>query len=388
MKIKKIRIYILKKNKISDKIPLPNFYSKGFIFFQIETIDGVCGLGEPNPYLSTNPNTKKKIYELFIKFLKDRRIGNINLNTIKKKMKNKINRSLLSSFEHALYDILGKYKNKSVRKLLSNNKKCSGSLDLYASGGSIFENKSYDYLIDEALSFKEDGFVGWKFRPKMPISNRSHQLRINKPPRFNIRELLNFAGKLRKKVGDNFHLMLDAGCRCKDQKEAKYLIEGLKDNNFLFIEEPLKRNIKKYTLLNKVLNHKIDISGGEHFHNYDEFFQWFKFNCLDVYQPDSNLLLYEELSLIYKMIKKQKKSLIFHNWCNPINVCSNFSFISSLNSNIITEYNVVANDFYKKFDISSFKINKGKAKIIESPGLGIDFNNNKNKNFSIYEKKF
>ena len=388
MKIKNIRIYILKKNKISNKIPLPNFYNKGFIFFRIETIDGVYGLGEPNPYLSTNLDIKKKIYELFIKYFKDKKINNVNLNIIKKKIKNKIHKSLLSSFEQALYDILGKYKNKSVRKLLSNNNKCSESLDLYASGGSIYENKSYDCLIDEALSFKEEGYVGWKFRPKMPISNQSHQSRINKPPEFNIKELLIFADKLRKKVGDSFHLMLDAGCRCKDQKEAKYLIEGLKDINFLFIEEPLKRNIKKYTLLNKILSHKIDISGGEHFHNYHEFFQWFKFNCLDIYQPDSNLLLYEELFAIYKMIQKKKKSLIFHNWCNPINICSNFSFISSLNSKIITEYNVVANDFYQKFDISSFKISNGKAKIIESPGLGIDFNNNKNRNFSLYEKKF
>ena len=45
MKIKNIRIYILKKNKTSNKIPLPNFYNKGFIFFRIETIDGVYGHG-------------------------------------------------------------------------------------------------------------------------------------------------------------------------------------------------------------------------------------------------------------------------------------------------------------------------------------------------------
>ena len=37
MLIKNITIYILKNKKISKKKPLPNFYTKGFVFFKMET---------------------------------------------------------------------------------------------------------------------------------------------------------------------------------------------------------------------------------------------------------------------------------------------------------------------------------------------------------------
>ena len=387
MLIKNITIYILRNKKNFKKIPLPNFYNKGFIFFKIETKEGVYGFGEPNPYLGSHGIIEKKIINLYIKYFKNKKINAINLNFLKKKIKGNLEKSLISSFQQALFDIHGKYLGKSVSQLLSKNDKSSSKLDLYASGGSIFENKSYDYLLDEAISFKEEGFVGWKFRPKMPLSNLSHQLRINKPPNFNIREVLSFSNKLRKSVGEKFHLMFDAGCRCKNIKEAKFLIEGLKDLNFLFIEEPIKRNLNKYISLKKELDKKIDIGAGENFHDYYEFINWIKFDCIDILQPDSNLLLYDELYKIFKLTKKRNKSLIFHNWCNPINVCSNFSFISSLNQNLITEYNVVINDFYDQFNINCFKIRKGKANIIKAPGLGVDLKKNKNNNFLLYEKK-
>ena len=85
--------------------------------------------------------------------------------------------------------------------------------------------------------------------------------------------------------------------------------------------------------------------------------------------------------------EKKNKRLIFHNWCNPINISSNFSFLSSLNTRSIAEYNVLTDDFYQKFAITGFKIRKGKAEILNSPGLGVDLSIKKNKNFVIYEKK-
>ena len=60
MLIKNITIYILRNKKNLKKIPLPNFYNKGFIFFKIETIDGVYGFGEPNPYLVSHGIIEKK----------------------------------------------------------------------------------------------------------------------------------------------------------------------------------------------------------------------------------------------------------------------------------------------------------------------------------------
>ena len=111
-----------------------------------------------------------------------------------------------------------------------------------------------------------------------------------------------------------------------------------------------------------------------------------KADCFDIIQPDTNLLLYEELFKINNKIKRKNKNLILHNWCNPVNVSSNFSFLSSLKEESMCEYNVQVNDFYKKFDITGYKIKKGKAEILNVPGLGVDFLKELNKDFIIYEK--
>ena len=388
MRINNLTIYKLFKKKLRNDIPLPNFYNEGFIFFKLNTNEDVYGLGEPNPYLGNLQIIEKRLEKLFIKYILNKEINQVRLNYLKKKLKDRIDKSLINSFESAIFDIIGKYKNQPVSKILARK---TGSvqkkIDLYASGGTIFEDKSYETLLDEALYYRDKGFYGWKFRPKMPLSNKSHLSRIKNPPLFDIKKVINFSNKLRKKVGDNFNLMFDAGCRCKNINEAKYLIESLEDLNFSFVEEPLKRNIQNYKKLFKNLNSKLNISLGEHFYNFEEFKKWLNSNCFDIVQPDSNLLLYEELYQISRASRKKNKKLIFHNWCNPINIGSNFSFLSSLNTKSIAEYNVLIDDFYQKFVITGFKISKGKAEILNSPGLGLDLSKSKNKNFIIYEKK-
>ena len=184
----------------------------------------------------------------------------------------------------------------------------------------IFDRHNYNNLIEEALKVKDDGYIGWKFRPKLPNNILSHSQRIKYPPKFDIIELINFSKQLRKKLGDKFLLMLDCGCRCSSISEAEYLIKSLNDLNFYFVEEPLKRDLNLYKQLRKKLK-KIStfISAGEHIYEEKELVKWIKNNYIDIIQPDSNLLLFEEL----KIIKKFKKKIITHNWCNTINNCAN-----------------------------------------------------------------
>jgi L-alanine-DL-glutamate epimerase-like enolase superfamily enzyme len=296
----------------------------------------------------------------------------------------------LASFEQCIYDILGKYNKKPVWKILNNNIKIPAVINLYASGGMIFENKKYDRLFEEALFYKDKGFFGWKFRPKMPNSNLSHKQRLSRPPSFDLKDLLNFAVNLRKKVGDNFHLMLDCGGRLKEFREAKYLVETLSDLNFFFLEEPFPRNINKYLKLKKLkIKNRVSISAGEQFFCYDQFLKWNKYNCLDIYQPDTNLLLFNEIKKIYLITKNENKKVILHNWCNLINNCSNFMLAASINAKILVEHNIIKkNVFHEKFLVKSFQVIEGKAKIFNTPGFGIDLLMNESKNISLYEKKY
>jgi L-alanine-DL-glutamate epimerase-like enolase superfamily enzyme len=391
MKIKFIKIYFLEKKIIkTEEDPKPTFYNKGFVFIELITSDGISGLGEPSPYIETPKKLQTYIKDIYFKYFKDRELESINITNIKNKITNIYLKSLLSSFEQCIYDILGKYNKKPVWKILNNNIKISPVINLYASGGMIFDNKKYDSLYEEALLYKDQGFVGWKFRPKMPSSDLSHKQRLSKPPSFDLKDLVNFSVNLRKEVGDDFHLMLDCGGRLKELRDIEYLIEALSDLNFFFLEEPFPRNINKYLKIKKLkIKNSIPISAGEHFSCYDQFLKWNKNKCIDIYQPDTNLLLFNEIKKIYQKTQSNCKKVIMHNWCNLINNCSNFMITVSLDAKILVEYNVVkTNVFHEMFLVKSFKIIKGKAKILNTPGLGVDILKNKSKNVSLREKKY
>ena len=203
---------------------------------------------------------------------------------------------------------------------------------MYASSGMIFEKKDYSFLIEEATQCKDEKYFGWKFRPRFPNTNLSHTQRIKDPPPFDEKKLIDFAIKLRKNVGDVFNLMLDCGGRCESIKQAKYLADALHELNFYFLEEPLQRKLNLYQKLSEK-KLKLKIAGGENVYSLKEFNFWKNFK-LDIFQPDTNLLAFDELKTIEKYWKKQ---IIFHNWCNLINSATNINYILSSKSNIILE---------------------------------------------------
>ena len=99
MKITNLEIYKLFKKKLRKDIPLPNFYNEGFLFFKIVSEDGIYGFGEPNPYLGSLQKIEKRLEIVFNNFIRNRKINNINLSNLKKKVKNKIDKFLINSFE-------------------------------------------------------------------------------------------------------------------------------------------------------------------------------------------------------------------------------------------------------------------------------------------------
>lgn len=381
MILKKLNIIFIKKKIFLPSGPYPSFFKEGFTFIKIFDEENNYGYGEPSPYIANSKILNGCLKFVFLKYFKNQNYKNINFLKIKNKCKNIYHKKIISSFQQAILDLSSRRKNIALYKLIG--KKKINHINLYGSGGMIFDKNNYDILIEEALKIKDEGYIGWKFRPKLPNNLLNHSQRIKNPPKFNIAEIVNFSKKLRKRLGDKFLLMLDCGCRCSSVSEAEYLIKSLNDQNFFFIEEPLKRDLDLYKQLKKRLT-KINtfISAGEHIYETRELVKWIKSNKIDIIQPDSNLLLFEEL----KLIKKFKKKIITHNWCNLINNCSNANFVRSLNKNILMEYNILKNPFSGLFENSCFKLQNGKIKFLEYKGLGVEFIKN-NKEFLIHEEK-
>jgi L-alanine-DL-glutamate epimerase-like enolase superfamily enzyme len=382
MNIKDLEVFIIKKNeiKINNNYPRPSFFKDGFVFFKLTTSKEIFGLGEPNPYSGSVKEIRLILLKHILPLIKYKEIKFIDLKKItlflKKNIKNaQCLYSCLAALSNAIYDIKAKENNESVADLLRKNNFRKKAIDAYASGGMIFENQSYDMLIDEALKYKEKQFIGWKFRPKSPLNFLSHQMRIKNPPTFNSKELISFSQKLRLAVGSKFKLMIDFGTRCKNIKDANYLIEALTELDFFFIEEPLKRNIQLYQKLNLTNRSKKKIAVGEHMYEKKDIFNWIKSKKISIFQFDSNMISLTDLFFLHSFIKERKINFISHNWCNMINVATNLNFMGSINkTNKIIEHSIYENPYNRLFKNNLFILNKGKIFLKNSVGLGIDLN--------------
>jgi len=378
MIITNLVIYILKKKKKIKNL-VPSYFNDGFIFIKILDENGNYGYAEPSPYILEIAKLIPALKYIFLKHFKDKDNKKINLSKIIQKLRNPNLQKLVVCFDHAINELIAKKHNKSVAQLFLKKKK---KIQLYASGGMIYEKNDYHSLIEEALEYKEKKFFGWKFRPSFPNSNLSHAQRIKNPPPFDTRKLLDFATNLRKCVGDSFNLMLDCGGRCTDIKQAHYLADALYELNFFFLEEPLKRKTSLYKKFSKK-KIKLQIAGGENISNLKEFNNWKK-SKLDIFQPDTNLLTFNEIKIIEKIWKKK---IIFHNWCNLINFATNFNYILSSDRDIILEKNILQNPYEKCFINDSFKINNGVITKLKNCGYGIKIKKIKYKDIAYNQIK-
>ena len=382
MRIKNINIYFIKEKNYESIYPRPTFYAQGFVFIKLTSEDNIVGFGEPSPYITGPENLVKIIEKIYLKYFKKKNLTIAYTERLKKKSHNNLLNSLLPAFDQAIFEIFSKEKNMKVSKILS--KKSLSNLDFYASGGMFFDGQNYEKLLNEAIKSKRDGYSGYKYRPLMPKNNLSHQQRMKNPPPMDIKAIEKFSSKLRSKLGVKFKIMIDLGCRCKNIKDTKYLFEIFKEHNYYFVEEPFKRNFNSYKLLNKI-NTKINIAGGEHINNIQQFYTWNKKGYFNFFQPDTNLMLFSEINLMIKTIGHEK--IILHNWCNKINFLSNINFAFSLKKKVLIEKNIIPNPYDNFFNTAKQVVKNGKIDFKDTIGYGVSISNSKMQNLEIHEKK-
>lgn len=371
--LKEIEIFIYHpKKKNNSKFPLPYNLIKESIFLKIYTNNGIFGYGEPSPYNQDFLNACKIIKLIFNKYFKNKSLDDISL--IKKELNNILNKqqiyfAALSGITQAIYDIESKISNKPLYQYLG-TKKNKKKIPLYASGGMIFENQSYELLIDEAIMAKEMGFKGWKFRPKTPLKNPDHFLRNLNPPEFNHKEILDFSIKLKKIIGENFLLMIDFGKRIKTISQAIKIIDILEDLNFYFIEEPMILLKKNYLKIYK--NHrKLKIAIGEHLINFKKAKKILNYKT-DILQPDSNLMPIDEIMKLFN--KSKKTEYILHNWSFPISMLSNFHLAGASEYVNLVEYSLIGENEKNRLITKKLDIRNGYFYHNSNYGIGYKLN--------------
>ena len=132
------------------------------ILTEVTTDQGLTGIGGPSPY--GGPDFVKEYTETYIKpCVAGKNPFDLEVFAPGHAETNKA--IAWAGINVACWDIIGKAKNKPVYELLATNCEPVTRIEHYASAGTIYDfDKRPEDLYDEALRYKEEGFLSMKFR--------------------------------------------------------------------------------------------------------------------------------------------------------------------------------------------------------------------------------
>lgn len=221
---------IIKVNVRNLRVPLAHTYelSKAYgvqldtsnIIVTITTDEGIVGWGECDPWAAFTGDTDLSVMAVIEHLLAPALIGQdpTNINMIHRLMNSLIkgNNTAKAGIDMACYDILGKYCNMPVHRLLGG--KVRDNIKCFWSVGGVTPEET----ANEIVKIKEEGFWGCMIK----IGN-------------DYRNDINRTLAARKAVGSEFPLIADAN-QGWDVETAIAYGKGVEKADLLFFEQPVK----------------------------------------------------------------------------------------------------------------------------------------------------
>ena len=385
----KLEIYKFEnKNKKIFNYPRPSYFNSNIIILKLIHNDEHSSLGEVNSYSGSFIEIINNLKIIFsqIKQYDLKKKNLINLLNLKIPVTNNFCfNSCVAGFMQALVGLKSKIENKKVINFFTNRKiKINNIINVYASGGMVFKGQD-NKLIEEANFCKQNKYFGYKFRPPYPKQFNHHNMRFKKPDFFDIKKFLKMSEKIRVSVGKEFNLMADLGCRITSKSDLNYLMNGLNELNFFFVEEPIIRNLSLY---DNIENYK-NIASGEHLHNLNETKKWISCKNVKFFQFDPNSLSMNYILSLYKKLKSKKKIYIPHNWTTPVNTSVGINLLLIFQQKInLIERNFYTSPYNDLFINKSFYFNDGRFILVNNKGFGIRLNSNYFDKFNLELVRF
>jgi D-galactarolactone cycloisomerase len=269
--------------------------------------------------------------------------------------------------EVALWDIIGKAAKKPIYKLLGGG---PGILPAYCSTG---EMHAPEKRAEEVLKLKEMGFKAAKLRVKS----------------MNMRDDIRQVEVVRKAVGDDFALMVDANQGWPihafgayptwSLKRAMETCRAYEEFGVSWMEEPLfKTDYEGYAALRASTT--VPIAGGEFNSDLSEFRDLIERQCLDIVQPDVTIATgILNGKKVAGMAEAHNLAFSPHTWTNGLGFAANLQLMGACPNCPYCEFPFEppgwvpeARDFMLT---EPFIIDKdGNIKVPDKPGLGIELN--------------
>jgi len=279
----------------------------------------------------------------------------------------------LSAIDIALWDIKSKALNMPLYRLLGGAFR--EKIKPYATG--LYHRESNDIkgeLVREALTYVEQGFLGIKL--KVGFERIEHDIKK--------------VEAIRKAIGDNINLMIDAN-HAYNAKDAIKLGKKVEEFNITWFEEPVPpEDINGYIEVKNNIN--IPIAGGEAEFTRYGFHELINKRAIDIIQPDNCMMggpsEYKKITTLASINNIQCTP---HIWGSSIALAvgmqmafSQPDFPKSLNpQEVWLELDRTPNIFREELSLIKPEMKNGYIYLPKEPGLGILINDKIIKQYRI-----
>lgn len=269
----------------------------------------------------------------------------------------------IGGIDIALWDIAGKHYNQPIYQLLG-----GAFYKKFRAYASTLFGKDGNETGEIGKKWVDRGFTAVKFGWDPMGQNEKLDL-----------ELVEGA---RRGVGDQYDVLIDAGC-CWDTITAIRRAQQFEAYNILWLEEPLAQdNVDGYGKLTKVS--KIPIAAGEGDAGRHAWQELIERGGIHIAQIDLARNGLTETMRIADMAEDLGIKVVNHFWTSDINLAAGLHFLASRESSFICEYCVEESPL--RWNVTKQKIEidaDGFVHVPEGPGLGIDLNEETIKRFSV-----
>ena len=268
----------------------------------------------------------------------------------------------VSGLEHAMWDILGKISGQPVYKLLGGPVR--SKIRVYANGWGGGGWDSAD-LADRASQIVESGFTALKFDP-IPGPWRTF---VSKDVE---RQAVENVRAVRQAVGTDVDILVEMHRRLAPMHAVKIAREIEQYEPFWYEEPVLAENIDALASAKRDIN--IPVVTGEELYTKFEFREVFEKQAADIINPDvCNVGGILELKEIAAMAEPYFVVVSPHNYnSTTLGLAATINASATMPNFLITEYFMNFEELGRDIATQPFQVENGYINLPESPGLGID----------------
>lgn len=361
-----LEVYYLKiKDIIFYKIIGRHWPQFPWIFVEVESNNGFTGIGESLCYRSSGVHESlKEIRSRLIE--KDSTSISVLWTEL---YRSGVDPAAISGVEMALWDLLGKKLDAPIHTFLGG--KCREEVDVYVDGffrGAEYNEEDY---VEKALETVGQGFKALKMDVDTPIAS-GHSINRTITPS-DMEHTVKMVKAVREGVGNNIRLAVD--CHgAFDTNAALELCHKLEPYNLMWIEDPVPQNNLK-AMAKIVRDSKTPICTGELLNTRFEFRELFEIEAADIIMPDiARTGGIMELLKIASYANTHYVPVAPHNMVGPIATMASVQACSIIPNFFVLEYQMGDVKWRDQILNEPIPIKKGRIKVPNKPGLGVDLN--------------